>query len=302
MRWQRRERSRNLEDRRAAGGRRGRISFPGTRGGARLPLPTGRGGRLSLTSVLLIVGAMYFFGIDPMVLLGGAGGLGPGTSTQVGGGLPPVGAPRSTPEEERRVDFVSFVLDDLQTTWHELLPDYRDAKLVLFREATRSGCGVGQSEMGPFYCPADGKVYIDLAFYDELHARFGAPGDFAQAYVLAHEIGHHIQAVRGIERDVRARQRRSPGQANALSVRMELQADCLAGVWGHRAGTRGVLEPGDIEEGLTAAAAIGDDRIQRMSGRGVHPESWTHGSSDQRQRWLRRGLETGLIESCDTFE
>ena len=155
--------------------------------------------------------------------------------------------------------------------------------------------------MGPFYCPADEKVYVDLSFYDDLRSRFGAPGDFAQAYVLAHEIGHHIQRLSGLERDVREQQRANPSLANELSVRMELQADCLAGVWGHQAGRRDVLEPGDIEEGLRAAAAIGDDRIQKMSGRGVHPESWTHGSSAQRQEWLHRGLESGDPNLCNAF-
>ncbi|MCA9502501.1 MAG: neutral zinc metallopeptidase [Spirochaetaceae bacterium] len=304
MRWERGERSENLEDRRAEGGGRPRLRFPRSGSGARIPIPAGRGGRLSLTSILVMLALAWFLGLDPMSLLGGlgGGGLSPDLGARVDpdasfGGAPP----RSTPQEEEQVDFVSFVLDDLQSTWGELLPGYRDAKLVLFRDATQSGCGVGQSEMGPFYCPADEKVYVDLAFYDELRQRFGAPGDFAQAYVLAHEVGHHIQRLTGLEQKVRAAQQRSPDLANELSVRMELQADCLAGVWGRHADRRGVLEPGDIDEGLRAAAAIGDDRIQKMSGRGVHPESWTHGSSAQRQEWLHRGLETGDPDRCDTF-
>ncbi len=308
MRWERRERSRNLEDRRAQGGRGG-FRFPGGGGrGARVPLPRGRGGKLSLTSILLMLGVMWLLGINPLTLLsggggglGGGGGFGPGMSANVGAGGPTGTPSQTSASEEKQVDFVSFVLDDVQKTWSQQLSGYRDAKLVLFRGATRSGCGVGQSAMGPFYCPADEKVYIDLSFYDDLRARFGAPGDFAQAYVLAHEIGHHIQSISGIERQVRQQQSRNPDLQNELSVRMELQADCLAGVWGAQANERGVLEPGDIEEGLRAAAAIGDDRIQKMSGRGVHPESWTHGSSEQRQQWLRRGLSSGTIEGCDTF-
>lgn len=327
MRWERGNRSENLEDRRdeSDGGLPG--GFPGGgrgRGGQRigLPIPRGRNGRVSLTGLLVMLAVMYFLGINPLTLLGAGGGdpfsstgVGPGSGTRLPGGLEGLEelaggarggsgseAPLETsPEEEKQVDFVSFVLDDIQKTWVELLPGYRDAKLVLFREATRSGCGVGQSEMGPFYCPADQKVYVDLSFYDDLRARFGAPGDFAQAYVLAHEIGHHIQALTGVERQVRAEQRNRPDAENALSVRMELQADCLAGVWGNRAGQRGVLEAGDIEEGLRAAAAIGDDRIQKMSGRGVHPESFTHGSSEQRKEWLQRGLASGNADDCDTF-
>jgi predicted metalloprotease len=317
MRWEEDERSENLEDRRGERGR-GPSGLPGGLGGPRigLPLPRGRNGRVSLTGLIVMLVVMYFLGINPLALLGGAGVSGdPFSTTGIGadagfpGGNGFDGASEgsgsepleSSPEEERQVDFVSFVLDDLQTTWAELLPGYRDAKLVLFREATRSGCGVGQSEMGPFYCPADGKVYVDLAFYDDLSARFGAPGDFAQAYVLAHEIGHHVQALTGIEQKVRAEQRSRPGSKNALSVRMELQADCLAGVWGHQAGRRGVLEPGDIEEGLRAAAAIGDDRIQKMSGQGVHPESFTHGSSAERKQWLERGLASGNPDDCNSF-
>jgi predicted metalloprotease len=263
---------------------------------------------MSLGTLVVMMVVMYFLGINPLALLGGGGlgggGLGgpsTGLSDGLGGGAPGSGRLETTAEEERQVDFISFVLDDVQTTWGELLPGYRESRLVLFRGATRSGCGVGQSEMGPFYCPADQKVYVDLSFYDDLRSRFGAPGDFAQAYVLAHEIGHHIQRITGVEGRVRDQQRSNPRQKNELSVRMELQADCLAGVWGHQAKRRGILEPGDIEEGLRAAAAIGDDRIQKMSGRGVHPESWTHGSSSQRQEWLGRGLRTGDPNACDTF-
>lgn len=271
----------------------------------RLPLPTGRGGKLSLGSVVAIVAVMWFLGVDPSVLLTGGAGtqvdVDPGAWVGGSSGSAPSEPFRATPEEEKLVDFVSFVLDDTQSIWAQILPGYRDATLVLFRGATRSACGTGQSEMGPFYCPGDQKVYIDLSFYGDLRARFGAPGDFAQAYVLAHEIGHHVQMLTGIEERVRAAQRSSPGNAKALSVKMELQADCFAGVWGHHAARRDILESGDIEEGLRAAAAIGDDRLQEQASQGVRPESFTHGSSAQRVEWLRRGLESGDPDGCDSF-
>jgi hypothetical protein len=208
----------------------------------------------------------------------------------------------ASPEEEELVDFMSFVLDDTQSTWSELLAGrYREAQMVLFRDMDRSACGFAQSATGPFYCPGDEKVYLDLGFFDELHRRFGAPGDFAQAYVIAHEIGHHVQTLLGIEAQVRQAQGSRPGQANDLSVLMELQADCFAGVWGHSAAERGILESGDVEEGLNAAASIGDDRIQQMGGGAVMPESFTHGSSAQRVTWFRKGLASGNPEDCDTF-
>ena len=197
------------------------------------------------------------------------------------------------------------MLDDIQETWAELLPQvgggYRDTQLVLFRDAIQSACGFAQAATGPFYCPGDGKVYIDLSFYDDLRARFGAPGDFAQAYVLAHEIGHHVQSLLGIESRVRELQQSRPRMRNEYSVAMELQADCLAGVWGNRAARKGLLETGDVEEGLRAAGAIGDDRIQRQATGRVTPDSFTHGSSEQRIFWLRRGLDTGDPDVCDTF-
>jgi uncharacterized protein len=204
------------------------------------------------------------------------------------------------------VEFVSVVLRDTENTWAEIFSQrgstYREPRLVLFSGATQSSCGIGQSAMGPFYCPADEQVYLDLSFFRDLAGRFGAPGDFARAYVIAHEVGHHIQTISGLtERVHAARGRTSTQEANALSVRQELQADCLAGVWGHYAARRGLLEPGDAEEGLAAAAAIGDDRLQRESQGRVVPESFTHGSSAQRVEWLRRGLESGRVESCDTF-
>jgi predicted metalloprotease len=223
------------------------------------------------------------------------------------GGVAPAGdtsAPptASTPEEEKLVQFVSFVLDDAQDTWTQLLGDrYDRAKLVLFRDAVGSACGFAQSATGPFYCPGDRRVYIDLGFYEELQQRFRAGGDFAQAYVLAHEIGHHVQTIVGTEPKVRQLQQVDPSSRNELSVRMELQADCYAGVWGNSAAKRSKLTPGDVEEGLNAAAAIGDDRIQRMGGGRISPESFTHGSSADRVAWFRRGLESGDPDTCNTF-
>lgn len=296
MRWTPGRRSRNLEDRRAAAG--GRTRMRGA--GMRLPIPTGKGG-MSLTGLVVVMGIVWLMGGNPLSLLtGDLGGMGGQTQASVDGGVgsAPV---RATPEEERLVDFVSFVLDDTQTVWRRLQPGYRDAQLVLFRGGVRSACGNASAAMGPFYCPGDQKVYIDLGFYGDLARRFGAPGDFAQAYVLAHEIGHHLQHITGIEPKVRQLQRQRPGQANALSVRMELQADCFAGVWAHSTAKRDLLDPGDLEEGLSAAAAVGDDRIQEMSGTGVQPESFTHGSSRQRVEWFRRGFDSGDPEQCDTF-
>jgi predicted metalloprotease len=202
---------------------------------------------------------------------------------------------------------VSFVLDDTQKNWETLLPEqagkeYRHAKLVLFRNYTQSGCGSAESATGPFYCPADEKVYIDLGFYDELKQRFGAPGEFAQAYVLAHEVGHHVQKLVGVEAKVRQLQQQNPRQQNPLSVRMELQADCLAGVWAHSTQQRGLLEGGDVESALGAASAVGDDRLQKMATGHVSPETFTHGSSQQRMNWFRKGLDSGTIAACNTFD
>jgi len=263
-----------------------------------------RGG-LGLGALLLLVVVGMALGVDPLALLGA--GLGGGTRVQLPGDAPagdappPVGAATSSPAEEQLVDFVSFVLDDAQSVWGRQVQGYSDAKLVLFRDVVDSGCGYARSAMGPFYCPADRKVYIDLAFYEELRRRFGAPGDFAQAYVLAHEIGHHVQNLLGTERRVREAQRAQPGQLNALSVAMELQADCYAGVWAHSTARRELLEHGDLEEGLAAAAAVGDDRIQEMATGSVSPESFTHGSSAQRTHWFRAGFESGDPSACDPF-
>ena len=209
-------------------------------------------------------------------------------------------------QEKPLVDFVTFVLNDTQNTWSQMLPaqgvPYRHAKLVLYRDAYPSACGAAQSATGPFYCPEDEKVYIDLGFYDELRQRFGAPGQFAEAYVLAHEIGHHVQKLLGIEGKVRQAQEQNPKAANQLSVGLELQADCFAGVWGHSTQERNLLDPGDVDSGLKAAAAVGDDRLQRMSRGTVNPETFTHGSSAQRTEWFQRGFQNGTIAACDTFQ
>ncbi len=209
-------------------------------------------------------------------------------------------------QEKPLVDFVTFVLNDTQNTWSQVLPaqgmPYRHAKLVLYRDAYPSACGAAQSATGPFYCPEDEKVYIDLGFYDELKQRFGAPGEFAEAYVLAHEIGHHVQKLLGIEGKVRQAQQQNPQAANQLSVGLELQADCFAGVWGHSTQQRNLLDPGDVDSGLKAAAAVGDDRLQRMSRGTVNPESFTHGSSAQRTEWFQRGFQNGTLADCNTFQ
>src|SRR5579872_2860489 len=208
--------------------------------------------------------------------------------------------------EKPLVQFVSFVLDDTQKTWTQILPQqtntpYRHAKLVLFRDSTQSGCGGAASTTGPFYCPEDERVYIDLGFFDELSRRFGAPGQFAQAYVLAHELGHHVQKLLGIEGKVHQLQENNSRQANPLSVKLELQADCFAGVWAHSTQQRGLLESGDVQSALGAASAVGDDRLQKMSTGHVSPESFTHGSSQQRMHWFRSGLDNGTIAACNTF-
>ncbi len=215
--------------------------------------------------------------------------------------------PAQDAAEKPLVEFVSFVLDDVQKTWTEILPQqtatqYRHAKLVLFRDATDSGCGNAQSATGPFYCPEDEHVYIDLSFFDELNRRFGAPGQFAQAYVLAHELGHHVQKLTGIEGKVRRLQESNSREVNPLSVKLELQADCFAGIWAHSTQQRGLLEKGDVESALGAAAAVGDDRLQKMSTGHVSPESFTHGTSEQRMHWFNAGLSSGAITACNTFQ
>jgi predicted metalloprotease len=281
MRWTPGRMSRNIEDRR------------GARGGIGMMGPG-----LGIGGVVLLVLSLLF-GQDLLQETSDA----PVTATA--DGTTNSDSLDRTPEERQVRQFVSFVLDDVQETWAKVLPRYgtqfRDAKLVLFRGGVRTACGDMPSAAGPFYCPVDEKAYIDLGFYDELRRRFGAPGDFAQAYVLAHEIGHHVQHVLGTDTRVRQVQQSRPGMANELSVRMELQADCYAGVWAHSTEQRRLLESGDVEEGLGAAAAVGDDRIQRQTTGTVRPESFTHGSSAQRMEWFKRGLGSGSPEACDTF-
>ena len=258
----------------------------------------GGGKSIGIGTIVLALVAMYF-GVDPSIVLQGGS---PGMSTQQPGPAP------APPADDEAARFVSQVLADTEDTWRELFKrngmQYRDPKLVLFSDATPTACGTGQSAMGPFYCPADQKVYIDLSFYRDLQTRFRAPGQMAQAYVVAHEVGHHVQNQLGIADKVRQLQAQSRDQArvNALSVRMELQADCFSGIWAFHANrTRQILEQGDLESALNAAAAIGDDRLQKQSQGRIVPESFTHGSSEQRVRWFRRGFQSGDLRQCDSF-
>lgn len=271
--------SENVEDRRGGG------------------FSIGRGG-IGIGSIVIALIAGYIFGINPLTVLGLLEGQAPQQSAPVAH-APPANDPMAT--------FVSKVLASTEDTWREVFrergKEYEDPKLVLFSGATPTACGTGQAAMGPFYCPGDRRVYIDLSFYRDLKERFKAPGEFAEAYVIAHEVGHHVQNLLGIAGKVRsAQERASQAQANALSVRMELQADCLAGVWGKRTDTmKHVMEPGELEEALNAAAAIGDDRLQQETRGRIVPESFTHGTSAQRVRWFRRGFESGDLNQCDTF-
>jgi len=280
MRWQMGRRSDNIEDRRGVGV--GGVAIGG-----------------GLGTIVLIVIAM-FLGVDPSVLL-------QGSDTSVSTAPPAVERRAVAPEEDQLKDFVSVILADTEDTWKEIFRrmnrEYREPSLVLFSGVVRSACGTAQSAVGPFYCPPDQKVYLDLQFFRDLRDRFRAPGEFAQAYVVAHEVGHHVQNLLGISEKVRAMQARtSEREGNALSVRLELQADCLAGVWANNANrSRQVLEQGDVEAGLNAAAAIGDDRLQRQSSGHVVPDAFTHGSSAQRVRWFKRGLDAGAVRQCDTF-
>ncbi|MBI5017343.1 MAG: neutral zinc metallopeptidase [Deltaproteobacteria bacterium] len=265
-------------------------------------VPGRRAGGIGIVTVLLALAASYFFGIDPSTFLGVASRL------QSPEAQPEAVPSRRPPPDDEMARFVSKVLGSTERTWegvfHESGKQYVPPKLVLFTGTTPTACGTGQSAMGPFYCPLDQKVYIDLAFYQDLKSRFGAPGDFAQAYVIAHEVGHHVQYLLGVSERVRGAQERarSEAEANALSVRLELQADCLAGVWAARANdSRRILEGGDVEEALNAASAIGDDRLQQQSTGTTVPEGFTHGSSEQRVRWFRRGIDAGKLDRCDTF-
>jgi predicted metalloprotease len=288
MRWTPGGTSGDIEDRRdeEGGGSGGGFGFGG--------LHLGLGGLLLLLILSLVFKQNFF------ALLSGGGSANSGATA--------VSRPDPARDQAETpvVQFVSFVLDDTQKTWEQLLPQqtgtpYRHAKLVLFRNSTHSACGSAESATGPFYCPDDEKVYIDLSFYDELKRRFGAPGEFAQAYVLAHEIGHHVQKLVGIENKVHNFQSQNPGAANAASVQLELQADCFAGVWAHSTQQRGLLEAGDVQSALGAASAVGDDHIQQMTRGRVQPETFTHGTSQQRMGWFNKGLNSGSIAACNTF-
>ena len=275
MRWTPGGRSGNLEDRRSSGG---------------TGLPLGIGGTVVVLVLSLLTGHNFFNDV----------GAGDAATTQE--------APLSAADSARgepEVQFVSFVLDDVQNTWARILPQegvsFHPAKLAIFRNSTNTGCGMAQSAMGPFYCPLDEHAYIDLGFYEELKQKFGASGDMAQAYVLAHELGHHVQHLTGIDEQVRRRQDARPDEANALSVRLELQADCYAGIWANSTSQRKILEQGDLEEALTAASAVGDDRIQQRTTGRINVDSFTHGSAAQRSQWFRTGFESGDPKSCDTF-
>jgi uncharacterized protein len=289
MLWRGGRRSTNVEDRRGGGG------FGGL-GGGRMG---GGGMRVGGVGVIVILLVGLFFGVDPTTLL----------SQLEGGSVGGYEQPASTtpiPQDDEQAQFVSTVLADTEDTWSELFKQegttYPPPQLVLFSGRVNSACGMAGAAMGPFYCPGDSKVYIDLSFYDELRQRFRAPGDFAQAYVIAHEVGHHIQHVFGIMEKVNEAQRgMGKAEANELSVRVELQADCFAGVWAYHANQRQIVEAGDVNEALTAATAIGDDRLQMESQGTVVPDSFTHGSSEQRVRWFKRGMDSGDINACDTF-
>jgi len=282
MRWTPGNRG-NIEDMRGSGG-----------GGIGM-VPLGIGGFILLAALSMFTGVNFF------ALLGGGGA----SPTSVGTSAPV----NASPEEARLADLVDNVAEDVQQTWAQILGGrYEKTKVVLFRDQIQSACGFAQSATGPFYCPNDHKVYLDLGFFDELQRRFGAPGDFARAYVLAHEFGHHVQTLTGIEGKMRQAVRADPSEANPMSVRLELQADCFAGVWGHTASQPGraaqgevELDPGDAEAGLRAASAIGDDRLQKLATGHVMPDKFTHGSSEQRVSWFRRGLESGDPSACDTF-
>jgi predicted metalloprotease len=323
MRWRGERGSENVEDRRDEGGGGFGSPFP-SGGGLRFPSGGGaRGGGIGIVGLLILLGLMFFFGVDPRVIMqgGGPGGdesnfpdirLPQSRPDTTGFPVPrqPQGPdlqhPRSASQDDLK-QFVSVVLAETEDVWSKLLPQYgqryNDPKLVLFSGGVRSACGIGMSQMGPFYCSQDQKVYIDLSFYKELKDRFNAPGDAAQAYVIAHEVGHHVQKLLGIMDQVDSvRQRVSERQGNAIQVRVELQADCFAGVWANKAQeAKNIFEPGDIESALNAASAIGDDRIQKQTQGYVVPDSFTHGSSAQRVRWFKRGYETGDLRQCDTF-
>jgi uncharacterized protein len=284
MRWEGNRESSNVEDMRSGGG-----------GGFGIG-----GGAIGIGTIVIALVGGALLGVNPLTLLSIMTGGGGAPTTQQQGPAP------APPANDQEAKFVSTVLADTEDVWKGLFQQggatYNDPKLVLFRGAVRTACGAGQAAMGPFYCPLDQKVYIDLSFYDTLKSRLGAPGDFAQAYVIAHEVGHHVQHQLGITDKVEQIRSRGGAQANAASVRLELQADCFAGLWGHHAQkARNILEQGDVEEAMNAAEKIGDDALQQSSGRAVVPDSFTHGSSEQRQRWFYQGYKSGDPNQCDTF-
>ena len=306
MQWRGRRQSDNIEDRRGGGG-----FFPGG-GGGRMPIgfPTGgrarAGGGLGIGAILVLLVIAWVTGINPLELLSGTGGGGPVILGNDGTGAAVPPATKGAPASDEEAQFVSVVLGDTEDTWKQIFTEggrsYREPTLVLFSGQTQSACGFATAATGPFYCPGDQKVYIDLDFYRELRDRFKAPGDFAEAYVIAHEIGHHVQNLLGVLPKVDAERRRSDqATANELSVRLELQADCLAGVWANKAQAKGILDVGDIDEALNAAAQIGDDTIQKRTQGYVVPDSFTHGSAAQRSRWFKRGFTNGTLDACDTF-
>jgi hypothetical protein len=294
MKWEGQRESDQIEDRRGSAG-------GGGLGGGGVRLPVGRGG-VGLGTVAIALVAGWIFGINPMTILGIIGGMdsGPAVTQQA--------EPAGPVQRDEATRFVSTVLASTEDAWEEAFrsagSQYQKPVLVLYRGATRSACGLGQAEMGPFYCPGDRKVYLDLDFFDVMRQRLGAPGDFAQAYVVAHEVGHHVQHLMGITDKVDAARRRlSEAQANALSVRLELQADCLAGIWAHSSQqAKGWIENGDLQEALNAASQIGDDTLQRNAGGAVAPENFTHGTSAQRVRWFQKGYQSGQVKDCNTFE
>jgi predicted metalloprotease len=317
MRWQGRRESENVEDRRYddsgydSGPGGGGVGFPfpgGGGGGFQIPVGQGGGGGVGLIGILVIVGIALLLGVDPRVILSGGG-----DGMEMPGGARQIQLPRDTQPrvvsagDDTMKHFVGAVLADTEDIWTKLFRDmgrtYVPPRLVLFRGGTSSGCGLANVQMGPFYCPTDRKVYIDLSFYDTLKRRFNAPGELAQAYVLAHEIGHHVQNSLGLLQQVQQRQMAASGtERNALQVRVELQADCLAGVWAKNSDRiNKMLEPGEIESALRAASAIGDDAIQNSTRGYAVPDSFTHGSSEQRVRWFKKGYDEGTVSACNTF-
>ena len=289
------------------------MSFPGlggsSSGGGGLPIPGGAGGAIGLIVVVIVLAVC----VGPQIFGGdseGGGGLGYVLGGDVFSGLneAPAEGDTTTPldPDDELFGFVNAVVDDVNTTWTDIFAEsdkrYEAATTVVFDDNTETRCGQGTTATGPFYCPADSQIYLDLAFFRELRTRFGAPGDFAQAYVIAHEYGHHVQNLLGINAEVQRMSQQDPGRANDLSIRLELQADCLAGVWGHAAFADEELSPGDLQEGLAAAESVGDDRIQETTTGRIDPESWTHGSSEQRAKWFQTGFDSGDPKDCDTFQ